>query len=197
MSSWGVKRKGKGTEFFNIKLCTAVMHMYLTIKVNMPEYFRAKLSQFMSGVKRTAEQDIHKRGGPCVSEGSNRIFWDLLMVRPLINLRTSKILRIFWIGYISVYLAHAVMPQHIVGWVSTIPVTGHFLTPLPLGEHPFPITPVNVSILRYIGDHPNSLSFFHSLYESQSNCWSRIWISSKYTCMVFLPFQCMHVIFCT
>ena len=134
MSSWGVKRKGKGTEFFNIKLCTAVMHMYLTIKVNMPEYFRAKLSQFMSGVKRTAEQDIHKRGGPCVSEGSNRIFWDLLMVRPLINLRTSKILRIFWIGYITLYLENAVVPQCFVRCIPTLTVISQYIMSLLFGK---------------------------------------------------------------
>ena len=36
----------------------ALMHMYHTANVDMPEYFRAKLSQIILGMKRTISQDI-------------------------------------------------------------------------------------------------------------------------------------------
>ena len=39
------------------------MHMYWIEKFGMPEYFRAKLSHFMSGMRRTIEQLFMNRDG--------------------------------------------------------------------------------------------------------------------------------------
>ena len=35
--------------------------MYCTAKVDMPEYFRVGLIQFMSAIRRTIAEEIHKR----------------------------------------------------------------------------------------------------------------------------------------
>ena len=37
------------------------MHMYLNTKVDMNEYFRSELGQFMSGMRRTIAQEIQNR----------------------------------------------------------------------------------------------------------------------------------------
>ena len=36
--------------------------MYCTAKVDMPEYFSVGLIQFMSAIRRTIAEEIHKRG---------------------------------------------------------------------------------------------------------------------------------------
>ena len=38
------------------------MHMYLTENMDTPEDLRAKLSKFISVMRRTIAQEIHKRG---------------------------------------------------------------------------------------------------------------------------------------
>ena len=109
------------------------------------------------------------------------------MVRPHVPFRTFESLIIFWMGYINMYLAHAVAPRRLIHCIYKLPVTGQFLMPLPSGKFPSPITPDNIGILRYIGAQPNDLSFVHSMYESSSDCWGHIWISRTHTCMISLP----------
>ena len=41
------------------------MKMYRTEKLDMPEYFRAELNNFMSGMRIIFSQDIHNRCGQC------------------------------------------------------------------------------------------------------------------------------------
>ena len=55
-------------------MCTVIMHMYCTTKVDTSEYFRAELSQLISVMRKTISQDIHNRGDkfdmggyPCTS----------------------------------------------------------------------------------------------------------------------------------
>ena len=40
----------------------AIMHMYHTAKVDIPKYFRAESSYFMSVMRKTAAQYINNRG---------------------------------------------------------------------------------------------------------------------------------------
>ena len=40
----------------------ALMHMYHTEKLDMPEYFRSELSQFMSVISRNFVQYMHNMG---------------------------------------------------------------------------------------------------------------------------------------
>ena len=41
------------------------MQMYPTAKVDIPEYFRSELSQFMSAISRNISQDIQNRVEQC------------------------------------------------------------------------------------------------------------------------------------
>ena len=47
-------------------------------------------------------------------------------------------------GYITVYLAHAVAPLCLISCISTLPVTGQFIMTFPLGKQPLLIIPGNV-----------------------------------------------------
>ena len=58
--------------------------------------------------------------GPHMAKGLNLIFWYKFMVFTLVPLRTSKILIIFWMGYINVYMVHTVAPQRLVSFIPTI-----------------------------------------------------------------------------
>ena len=44
------------------KMNTLIVHIYFTAKLDMPEYFRVELSQFMSVMRRNAVEEIQKRG---------------------------------------------------------------------------------------------------------------------------------------
>ena len=46
-------------KFYYTKLCTALIFVYHTAKVDTYEYFTAELSQFMSGMRRNIAKDIH------------------------------------------------------------------------------------------------------------------------------------------
>ena len=45
-----------------MKMFTALMHMYCTAKVDMSEYFRSELIQFMSVMRRAISHDAHISG---------------------------------------------------------------------------------------------------------------------------------------
>ena len=53
MSSWVLNMKGKVITHHIIKISTEIMHMYCNEKVDISDYFRVGLSQFMSGTMRT------------------------------------------------------------------------------------------------------------------------------------------------
>ena len=57
-------------------------------------------------------------------KGSNLIFLYQLMVWPLFTVCTPKILRIFWMGKITAFLAHAVVPRCLVSCINMLPGTG-------------------------------------------------------------------------
>ena len=66
------------------------------------------------------------------------------MVQPWFPVRTYNILMIFRIGYITMYLAHAVSPRRLVHCISTLPGIGQFFTLLPLVKRLSLSTPGNV-----------------------------------------------------
>ena len=57
-----LEQEGKSytTPYYN-KFHTEIMYMYKNSKVNMSEYFRAELSQFVSVMRRTIEKDTQNR----------------------------------------------------------------------------------------------------------------------------------------
>ena len=69
---------------------------------------------------------------PRVAEGSNLIFRYKFMIRPLVTLRTSESLIIFWLGYITVYLAHTVDPKRLLYCIPALPGTGQLFHTAPL-----------------------------------------------------------------
>ena len=55
-----------------------------------------------------------------MAKGSNLISLYQVMVRPLVPFRTSESLRIFCMGYITMYTVHMVVPQCIIDCISTL-----------------------------------------------------------------------------
>ena len=71
---------------------------------------------------------------PCVSKWSNLIFQYQFMVCPPVTVQYFKILRIFHMVRITVYLTRAVQHQRLVRCITTLPGNYRFLTPFPSGK---------------------------------------------------------------
>ena len=101
---------------------------------------------------------------PCVAEGSNLIFRYQFMVWTLVPVCTSEILRIFWVGNITLYFAHTVSPRCLVHFIPTLPVTGQFLTTLCSLTINLPsfITWGSLYPSYLLGDQSTSISFICS-----------------------------------
>ena len=84
--------------------------MYLD-KLNWGNFFTNVIFMEISSVKTSF---------PRVDKVSNLIFWYQLMVWTLVPFHASERMRIFQMGYIKVYMVHAVAPQHFVRCNSTI-----------------------------------------------------------------------------
>ena len=71
---------------------------------------------------------------PRIAKGSNLIFIYQLMVRLLVPFLAFESLKIFLMGYITMYLGHAVAPQRIVRFISMLPGIGKIFLTLLLRE---------------------------------------------------------------
>ena len=71
---------------------------------------------------------------PCVQRVEPDIYIYQLIFRPLVTFCTSKILRIFQVGKITVFMIHEVAPQILVCCTLTIQVNGQFLVDFPSGK---------------------------------------------------------------
>ena len=96
------------------------------------------------------------------------------MVWPFVPVHTSEILRIFRMGYITVYLLHKVAPQRLLRCITTLPGTVKFLTPLPFRETSLMKQARQHMLLCLIGAQPNGMSFVTSLYEYMFDFWSHV-----------------------
>ena len=107
---------------------------------------------------------------PHVEEGLNLIFLYQFMVHPLVPFRTSKILRIFWIRYITVYMVHMVALWRIICCTSTIPGNDQIIMPILYGKSPLMLQARQFGIFYLIGAQ---LSYFiHSFwYELLFGVW--------------------------
>ena len=72
-----MNREGKDKEFYYAKLCTVLIHVYHTAKVDSSVYFRAKFIKFVSGMRSTVAQDIHRMCEKCDVEKSPIFFLSL------------------------------------------------------------------------------------------------------------------------
>ena len=124
---------------------------------------------------------------PCVEKGSNLIFQYQFMARPLIPLRTSESLRIFSMGNITVYLAHAVAPRRLHILFPWYRVLVNFLMLFPFGKKSLVYQVSQHRLIHFIGAHQNGRSFLYSLYHLPSDCCSCAWISHIYACMILSP----------
>ena len=60
-ASWS-ETSQKAHQILLCKMHAAIIHMYHTARVDMPEYFRAELSQFVLVIRSIIVQEIHNRG---------------------------------------------------------------------------------------------------------------------------------------
>ena len=99
---------------------------------NYGEHIKISVQPYINNtvVFEITSKNIHY--SPRLYEGSNLIFLYKLMVQTMVAFRTSKSLRIFLMGCITVYLAHAVAPRCLVYCISTLPGNGQFYHPVPL-----------------------------------------------------------------
>ena len=72
-----------------------------------------------------------------MTKGSNPTFQYQFMVRPLVAVHTSKILRISWIRDITSYMVCAVVPQCLIQCTPTLPGNELCLIPFPYGKLSF------------------------------------------------------------
>ena len=107
------------------------------------------------------------------------------MVLPLVPFLTPIILRIFWIGYITMYLSLVVDPQRNVRCISILPGTGQFYHYVPLYETvPLLALQSTYAPPRYIYSQSIIISSIFSLCYSPFYFWVCVRSSPTYACII-------------
>ena len=121
-----------------------------------------------------------------MAKGLNLIFRYQFMVFPLVPFCTSKSLRIFHMGYITVYMVHVVAPQLLVHCIIILLGNIKIFCLSLMVNIPSLSTPCNICPFRYFGSqlmYVLCLFLYESLFDVEVN--SKI--IRTYACMVSPP----------